>query len=79
MSYVYRSTNGSTVNVTSYVITPSGMSADAPIPELELMVGVCLERIMLEDVPLAETKSPEAELPAAPEPAATTAAVAEEA
>lgn len=75
MSYVYKSTNGSTVNVTSYVITPSGMSADAPIPELELMVGICLERIMLEEVPMAEVKSTPAELPATPEPPAPTAEV----
>lgn len=45
MSYVYKSTTGYTVNVGSYVVSVSGMYADAPIPELELLVNNTIERI----------------------------------
>ena len=77
MSYVYRSTTGGTVNVASYVVSVSGMGADVLIPELDALIGVSVERIMLEDMPMAETKSPEAELPATPEPPAIAAEVVE--
>lgn len=77
MSYVYRSTTGGTVNIASYVISSTGMNADAPIPELEAMVGVSIERVVLEEMPMAEPKSIEAELLAAPESPAFTAEIAE--
>jgi hypothetical protein len=67
MSYVYKSTTGGTVNVGSYVVSMSGMSAGILIPELEALIGVSLERVLPEDAVVAEEKSPEASVPAAPE------------
>lgn len=77
MSYVYKSITGGTVNVASYVVSVSGMGADVSIPELDAMIGVSIERVMLEEMPVAEVKSPEAKLPATPEPPATTAEIPE--